>query len=189
MEEKKKTVVNIDTGKTETTSEKKKKFHNLSKEHKNRWLTVHGKKIKNEIPEDKKQYYKTIFDAIDQNNDGELQICELLSAFEFAELQLHPVQLFNDLKQVFAQWLHYRQNAETETKMSVLDDEMPNDKTKSQKFVERKYKTVNNMDLEKLILVMPAYHRQLKIRAIDQEQKERDRMDAFIFSNQCTKNN
>ena len=128
------------------------KVHNFEQKY---WMKKRAKVQIEEIPDEKIKKYKQIYDAIDTNRDGSLQLHELIDAFKYSGFKVTEYQLRKDLKipydsgidyinfDTFCKWLYHHIKA-------------------------------NNSMFDSLIYSMPSFHRQTQIRSINQHLIARD---------------
>lgn len=132
--------------------EKLNKVHNFEQKS---WIKKRAVVKVEEIPKEKIKKYKQVYDAIDTNEDGALQLRELITAFKYSGFTVTESQLRKDLKipynsgidyitfHTFCQWLYYHIKA-------------------------------NDAMFDSLIYSMPSFHRQTQMRSINQHLIARD---------------
>lgn len=143
-------------------SEDKKLWKDLNRVHnfqQKNWLKKRAKIEIEEIPQNLITKYKRIYDAIDTNKDGSLQLDELIEAFKYAGFKVTEYQLRKDLN---------------------LSFEI--DSINFNTFCEWLYRHIkaNDSMFDSLIYSMPSFHRQNQIHSIKQHLITRERFESKL---------
>ena len=127
--------------------------HNFEQKH---WMKKRAKEQIEEIPKERINIYKKIYDAIDTNRDGSLQLHELIEAFKYSGFKVTEYQLRKDLTISYDSGIDYI-NFDT--------------------FCEWLYRHIkaNDSMFDSLIYSMPSFHRQIQIQSIKLHLMARDR--------------